>query len=55
MAENIWKFRTEGSIDGGGEGGLELSGKRNVREGNALNYNERTGSQVLFEKGESGS
>jgi hypothetical protein len=33
---------------------LELSGKHNVREGNALRCKVRAGSKVLFEDGESG-
>lgn len=55
MAEDVWELRTKGSVDSGGEGGLELSGKRNVCKGNALRCKERTDNQVLFEENESGS
>jgi hypothetical protein len=55
MAENVWKFPTEGSIDGGGEGGLKLSSQRNVRKSDAFRREVRTGSKVLFDNGKSGS
>ena len=54
MAEDIRKLRTEGSIDGGGKGGLELSGKYNVCKRNTLSCEIRAGSKVLFEDNESG-
>jgi len=55
VAEDIRKLRTERGIDVGREGGLELSGKRDVCEGNALRCKVRAGSQMLFDDDESGS
>ena len=54
MAEEIRKLRTVSRIDGGGESGLELSGKGNVCERNTLRCKVRAGSEVLFEDNESG-
>ena len=55
MANDIRKLRAEGSIDVGGEGRLELSGKHNVCERNTLSCKVCAGSKVLFEDGESGT
>jgi hypothetical protein len=55
MAENVRKLRTEGSIDGGGEGGLELSDQGNVRKSDAFRCEVRAGSKVFFDDGKCGN
>ena len=44
MADNIRKLCTEGGIDGGGEGGLELSNERNIRKSDAFRCEVCAGS-----------
>ncbi len=53
VAEKIRKLRTEGGVDGGGEGRLEFSGKGDVCKGNTLRCKVRASSKVLFEDKES--
>lgn len=55
MAENVRKLRTEGGIDGGGQGGLDLSGQGNVRKSDAFRCEVRAGGKVFFDDGKCGS
>jgi hypothetical protein len=55
MADNVRKLCTEGGIDGGGEGGLELSSERNISKSDAFRREVCAGSKVLFNDCKSGS
>jgi hypothetical protein len=55
VAEDVGKLRASSGIKGGGESGLELSGKRNVRKSDALACEEGTADKMPFEDGEGGS
>jgi len=54
VAENVGELGTKGGIDCRGKGGLKLSGKRNIRKGYALRYEESTGRKMFFHNGEGG-
>jgi hypothetical protein len=49
VAKKVRKLSTKGGIDGGGESGLELSGKRNVRKSDALVCEESMSGKMPFE------
>jgi hypothetical protein len=55
VTKKVGKLSTEGSVDGGGESGLELSGKCNVRKSDALACEESMRGKMPFEDIEGGS